>query len=250
MAIARNDVEMLRQDPTAPIILVVMPLVVIAFIRPAVAPILKQEGWSAANGAEQAVPGMALFFAFYTVAFAGVAFFREFIWLTWDRLRTLPIKRSEILLGKVVPIFVMLWVQQALLFTAGFLLFGLNRRGVPGVAVMDLAFTMFMTAFIVAVVAVCRTFQQVLAVANLGAIIFAALGGALTPIRSLPRWAADVSPITPTYWAMRGFRDVLLAGDGVRTVLMPAGVLLAGSLAFWIIASVSFRFNAEKGGTL
>jgi ABC-2 type transport system permease protein len=250
VAIARNDFEMLRQDPTAPIILIVMPLVVMAFIKPAVAPILRQEGWPGANGAEQAVPGMALFFAFYIVAFAGVAFFREFIWSTWDRLRALPIKRWEILLGKIAPTFLILCMQQLLLFTAGYLLFKLNSSSVAGVAVIDFSFIVFMTTFILVAVAICRTFQQLLAVANLGAILFAALGGALTPMRSLPSWAADLSPITPTYWAMKGFSRVLLNRDGVHAVLLPAGILLAASLVLGMITSMSFRFNVAKSGTL
>src|SRR3954452_4061139 len=115
-AIARNDLTMLVRDATAPIILVVMPVVIIAFFKPAWAPVLRSEGYPLANGAEQAVPGTAVMVSVFMVNYAGLGFFREFVWATWDRLRSMPVKPVEVMVGKITPIFLLLTVQQVLLF--------------------------------------------------------------------------------------------------------------------------------------
>jgi ABC-2 type transport system permease protein len=99
-------------------------------------------------------------------------------------------------------------------------------------------------------VAYARTFQQVLAVSNLGAIFLAALGGALSPYSTLPGWAKAISPATPTYWAMKAFNDVLLKGEGFRSVAVSVAVLVGAAGLFLALASARFRFDAEKGGTV
>lgn len=250
-AIARNDFELLLRESLFMIVLVAMPLVVIAFGQPAYSAVLHQEGYGSANGAEQVVPGMALMFVFFMVTFAGLAFFREHMWNTWDRIRALPVRNHEIMLGKVVPTFVIICVQQTIVFTLGHFLFGLQVRGsVLALICVDLAFAIWLVTFILATVTVCRTFQQVLAVSNLGAILLAGLGGALAPVHDLPSWISPLSPFTPTYWAMRGFNSVLLSGEGLSAVLLPIGVLLAGAAALVIFVSVRFRLDTQKSGVL
>lgn len=251
LAIARNDFELLRQDLTAPVILLVMPLVVAAFVEPAVTPILRHEGWPHVGGAAQAVPGMALLFSFYMVAFAGTNFYREFIWTTWDRLRSLPLTRAELMIGKLAPAFVLLAVQQAILLGAGFVFFNLRLHGsAAGLVLISVAFIIFLTTFIFVTVALCRTLQQLLAVTNLSAILFAAIGGALTPVKTLPSWAAVVAPISPIYWAMKGFNRMLVDGQGVKGAVTPAAVLLAGAACLAVVGIRTFRFDARKSGTL
>lgn len=246
--IARNDLALLRQDPTAPIILLFMPVILVAFFKPAWRPVLHQEGYLFANGAEQAVPGTAVMFAFFMVSFAGVGFFREHVWDTWDRLRTLPIKPRAIISGKVALPFVLIALQQALLFTIGATVFKLHVRGpLYAFALTDLAFVLWLTAFIFATVTFCRTFQQVLAVSNLGAMVFAGLGGALTPISTLPSWARAIAPATPIYWTMKAFNHVTLDGQGIGGIAVSLAVLGGTAVVIAAIAAARFRLDAEKG---
>lgn len=251
LEIAANDAALLLKEPTWPIILGVMPLLIIAFFRPAWAPVLQSEGYPTANGAEQAVPGAAVMFAFFVTMFASLGFFREYIWKTWDRLRSLPIHPYEIVAGKLMPAIALLVGQQVLLFGVGMLLFGLDVEGSPAALVLvDASFILWVLAFILLAVAFAHTWQQALAAANLGAIGLASLGGALTPLDTLPSWAEAIAPITPTYWAMRGFNDVLLEGEGLGAVALPVALLAGSALIMIVVASRRFRFDDVKGGTL
>jgi ABC-2 type transport system permease protein len=250
-AIARNDFELLLRESLFMIVLVAMPIVVIAFGEPAYAAVLHQEGYRSANGAAQVVPGMALMFVFFMVTFAGLAFFREHMWNTWDRIRALPVRNYEILLGKIVPTFVIICLQQTIVFTVGHFLFGLEVPGsVLALICVDLAFALWLVAFILATVTVCSTFQQVLAVSNLGAILLAGLGGALAPVHDLPSWISPISPFTPTYWAMRGFNSVLLDGKGISAVLLPTGILLVAATVLVVFVAARFRLDTQKSGVL
>jgi ABC-2 type transport system permease protein len=251
LAIARNDLALLRRESLFVIVLVAMPVVIITFGRSAYAAVLHGEGYKHANGAEQVVPGMALMFVFFMVTFAGLAFFREHMWNTWDRMRMLPVRNYELMLGKVVPAFLIICFQQTLVFGLGYLIFGLHIRGSLAALIgVDLAFAVWLIAFILATVAICRTFQQVLAVSNLGAILFAGLGGALAPVSDLPRWVTPASHVTPIYWAMSGFNSVLLDGKGLSAVLAPISVLIGCALLLTTFAAWRFRMDTRKTGAL
>lgn len=251
VAVARKDLELLARDPVVPVLLVIMPIVVTSVIWRTLGHVLQSQGYVHATGAEQAVPGIALMFAIFMVAYGGQSFMREHIWATWPRLRAMPIRPSEIMVGKVLPILFVLCLQQVVLFAAGAGLFGLEVRGsVLALLLVDALYVAWVLALILATVTFCRTFQQVLAVSNLGAMALGALGGALTSIAALPGWARAVSPATPTYWAMNGFNNVLLQGRGLDSVLPAAAVLGGSALAIAALVGWRFRFSAEKTGTV
>lgn len=249
--VARHDFALLRRDPLAVILLIGMPLVVIAFLRSAYAPVLRQEHHPGANGAEQVVPGIAVMFAVFITTFVGIAFFREHIWGTWDRLRSLPLRSHELVLGKVAMPFVMLCIQQAFLFGIGAILFGLRVKGsVAALIAVDLAYSIWLMAFAFLITALSGTFQQLLAISNMGAIVLGGIGGALTPYSTLPGWTKAIAPATPSYWAMRAFNRIVLDGRGFAAAAASLAVLLGSAAVLALLTARIFRFSAVKGGTL
>lgn len=247
LAIGRHHLRVLRRDPMPVTILVGMPLAVMAFIQPALRFFVTAEGYPDATGAEQAVPGMAVLFAFFLPAFVGFGIFHEHGWGTWDRLRASPASSWQIIIGKVLVPAAAAVLQQAVLFGAGVVLFGLRIRGsVAALAVVIAALACCLVALGVVTASLCRTVQQVNAIGNLSAMVFGGVGGALVPVSLLPAWAQAVAPVTPTYWAMRGFRSVILDGAGVTGVLLPAAVLLAFAAALTLLALWRLRFDQVK----
>ncbi|MHB8467506.1 MAG: ABC transporter permease [Acidimicrobiales bacterium] len=246
-AIVRHELRILRNDPAFAIIFTLMPLVVMAFIKPAFRASLVVAGVHGANGAEQAVPGTAVMFSFFMVGNVGFAVFREHGWATWERLRASRARPLEIMAGKVVVPFLTLALQLTVLFGVGGLVFGLHVQGsVAGLVVVAAALALSLVALGLALLAICRTVNQLNAVANLGTMVFAGLGGAVAPISALPGWARAVAPVAPTYWAMRGFRAVILHPRGVGSVVLPAAVLLAFAAGFAMLAAMRFRFEEVK----
>lgn len=244
IAIARQDWRILRRDPFPVIVPVVLPLLVIPFVKPAFRLGFVAEHVGHTSGAEQAVPAMDVTFAFFLVGNSSMSFFREHAWRTWDRLRASPAGSYEILLGKIAVPLLQAVGQFALLFGLGVLCLGLTVRGSWGPLVaIGAAYSLFLVAMGLAVTALCKTYMQANAFTNVGALFMAGFGGALVPYAFLPAWARFLSPGVPSYWAMSGYREAIL---GYGHPLVSVAVLLAFAIACLVFAALRFRLNDRK----
>jgi len=246
-AIVGHELRLLTRDPLPIMVLVVFPLILMAFLKPTFALALAAHGYPGANGAEQVVPGEAVINGFYIVGMTSFAFFVEYGWNTWDRLRASNATSPEIIIGKALPLLAVSATQFLVIFAIGVPLFHLHSRGpftalVPPIA----AFATCLVMLGVMITALCRTIQQVSALAMGGLVLFGALGGALVPLEVLPGWARAVAPVTPTYWVMRGFRSVILDGHSFPAVVLPCCVLAGMSVIFAAVSLSRFRFTDAK----
>lgn len=248
MTVTRHEVRILRRDPAPLVVLVLMPLLIVTFLKPAFASILAQEGFRSANGSEQAIPGITVMFSFFVVAIGGMMLYREHGWRTWDRLRAAGARTGEVVVGKLLPLVLLLLVQFGLVFAAGRLFFGFRLHGSPWGAVLVWAgLAACLLALTAMMFALCRTDQQMVALVNITTMLFGGLGGGLVPVASLPGWAHALSPATPSYWAISGFRSLALSPAGIGTPLRSAGVLLCFAAGFAVISALRLRAEDRKG---
>ena len=246
-ALLRHEMRMVMDDPGVLVFLLLMPLLMMAVMKPLFALSLQADGFAGASGAEQAVPGMAAMFATFSASFAGFGFFREHGWGTWDRLRASSATTSDIMVGKLGPVFLISIAQLTGLFGIGVLLLDLAIAGsITALGLIIIAFSLSMLAFGMAITAISRTSLQLNMFANLGGIVFAGVGGALVPVTVLPEWVQTIAQFIPTYWAMEGFLGVILEGDRVVDVLLPVVALLAFAGGFAAIAAFKFRFEETR----
>lgn len=246
-ALIRHEMKALTDDPGSLVFLLVMPLLMMGLMKPLFGLSLQAEGFTSANGAEQAVPGMAAMFATFTGSFAGFTFFREHGWNTWERLRASQATTPDIMFGKLAPTLIIAMTQMFALFGLGVALFDLTIRGsVIALSLVIAAFSLSMLSFGMAVMSLSRTSLQLNTYVNLAGIVFAGVGGALVPLAVLPGWVHTIARLTPTYWAMEGFLGVVLEGDGVPRVIVPTLALLAFTAVFTAITAARFRFEETK----
>jgi ABC-2 type transport system permease protein len=248
-AIVALNWRLLMADPASIVMLTAMPLLLMAFMQGTDRAVLAGAGYASANGAETAVPGMAVLFSFWGVGYIGTGFFNEHQWGTWSRLRASHAGATEIVLGKILPGAALMLVQMAALFAAGVLLFGLRVSGsAAGLGVMMLASIGLLVALSMLYTAILTTANQMNAAVNLGAMVLGGLGGAFAPVDALPGWAQAIAPASPAYWMLQGFRAVILDGGDVGATLGPAAVTLAFALVAAVIAIWRFRLTDEKRG--
>jgi ABC-2 type transport system permease protein len=237
-AIVRHELRILRREPMPLVLLTLMPLGLMALFKPVFE-----------SGADQSVPGMTVLFAFFLVGQVGYVFFREHAWGTWERLRAADIGRWQLLSGKIAVPLAVYGVQFAILFGAGWALFGLHVRGsVAGLIAVGATLAVALTAFGVALVAVCRSFMGLQTLVNIGALAFAGAGGALVPMALLPGWIQAIAPYTPGYWAMKGFTRAIEGPATPANFLAPVGVLLGWTVALAALAAWRLRFEETKTG--
>ncbi len=70
-------------------------------------------------------------------------------------------------------------------------------------------------------------------------LAMAVVSGAMFPSISIP----GVQQITPHYWSMQGFLNVISRGQGIEGILLPVGILLTMAAVFFTIGAVRFRFE-------
>ena len=237
----------MMSDPSTVVFLIAMPLLMVALMKQLFAGALAAEGFSGANGSEFAIPGMAVGFASFGVAYAGFTFFRDHGWGTWDRLRATPVSSVDLITGKVVPTVAVTVVQLGLLFVLGGPLFDFRVSGSRlAIAVLIVVLALSLSAFGMAVTAVARTMNQLNAIGSVGGFGLAMLGGAWVPVSSMPAWAQAVAPFLPTYWAMEAFRKVILEGGGLPDIAGSVLALLGFGVLFTVLAAAKFRLEDTK----
>jgi ABC-2 type transport system permease protein len=246
-AIMRHELRVMFTDPSTVIFIIIMPLIMVALMKELFATALRAEGFASANGSEFAVPAMAVGFAAFGVGYSGFTFFRDHGWGTWDRLRATPASSVDIMVGKVLPNVGVTFVQLALLFVLGGPLFGMTVTGSwAALALLVATVALALSAFGMLVTAVTKTMNQLNAVGSVGGMAMAMLGGAWVPVATMPGWAQAIAPALPTYWAMEGFRGVILEGQGVPSVIVPVLVMAGFGLLYTVVAAARFRFEDTK----
>ncbi len=247
--IVAHESRLIRRDLTSVMVMLVFPVISIAFLAPAFKPALQQLGFVHANGADHVVPGQAVMAAFFVVSLVVFSFFGEHAWQTWDRVRASSASSIEIVAGKAIPRAVLVVVQIVLLLIGGVLVFHMHVNGTAiALAPLVIVFALCLVMLGVCVTALARTAQQANAFAFTGMVLFGALGGAYVPFALLPAWAKPIGPITPTYWAMRGMHSVVLEHGALGAVLLPTAVLGGMSVLFAVVAANRLRFDDAKVG--
>lgn len=247
-AVARHDLRILRNDPMFLIIFTIMPLAFMAFTRGAFGAAMSlADPGAQVNGAQQVVPGGAVLFSGFLVGNLGFSVFREHGWHTWERLRATNLDTAELMIGKSVTPVLALALQLTVMLGAGALLFDLRVEGPLGALIaVAAALAVMEVALGFMLVAVCTSVLQLNAATNVGAMVLGGLGGAITPVETLPGWAQAIAPFTPTYWAMQGFTDVIVDGAGLGDIGVPVAVLLGFTVVFVVIAALRFRVEDSK----
>jgi len=247
VAVASNELRILRRDPSWIILVLGVPLVLVGLLRNGVHAILVLSGHPGVSGADFSVPAQAVTFVFYLPALIGLSFLREHTWGTWDRLRTSTATTTGIVVGKLIPVVSLGMLQMAVVFGLGGAAFGLTVRGsVAGVVLVVAALLIAVVAMGTAITSLVHTAQQLNAVGNIAPVGLGAIGGALMPLSTLPGWVHHIAPATPQYWAMRGFDAMILSGQGIASAVLPAVMLLCFAAGFGLVALAGLRRTASR----
>jgi ABC-type Na+ efflux pump permease subunit len=189
------------------------------------------------------VPSYTVMFAFFLVLTVGWLFVSERRQGTLKRLRAAPLSRGQILLGKMIPCYLLSASQGLLLLGAGRLVFGMSWGPEPAwlVAVV-LCTSVAAMGLALLVAALARTETQVAIYGTLLVLVLAGVSGCLMGDRALmPEQMQELSRLTPHAWALDAYRQ-LLTSDAPNLalvaeacgVLMGFGVLFVG-LAWWTL---------------
>lgn len=193
---------------------------------------------------QQNVPGYAIFGVFWIVTLLASSVLAEKGEGTFRRLRVAPLRPAALLAGKLLPYLLIASGQLVVMLAAGRLLYGMSLGpSLPGLVLVGLATALAATSLGVLVAALARTEAQATGLTTLFLLSLAALGGCFVPRFIMPEWLRTLSLATPHGWALDGFQDLLVRGQGLGDVLPEVGALLGFSALFFLLGLWRFRFE-------
>jgi len=161
---------------------------------------------------------------------------------TLEQLLMTPAEAWEILLAKIVPLFVLLMGDVILALSLGRLVFGVPFRGNPVLFLALSGLYLFVGIGIgIMLATVCRTQQQVVLTSFFINLPLIQLSGAISPIESMPVAFKYLSLLNPLRHYIEIVRGILLKGVGLEVLWLNAIALLFFATLLLSISINQFR---------
>jgi len=163
---------------------------------------------------------------------------------TIEQINVSPIKKTEFILGKLIPF----WMLAMLVLTIGLTL----ARLVYGIIPLGHYLTIytFAAVYLLAILGLglllstyAQTQQQSMLVSFFVTMIFNLLSGLYTPIESMPAWAQWITKFNPVSYFIEVMRMVMLKGSGLADIRYHILALIGFAIFFnsWAILNYSKR---------
>lgn len=161
---------------------------------------------------------------------------------TIEQINVSPIKKSQFILGKLIPF----WMLALTVLTVGFII----ARLVYGIVPLGSYFTIyvFATIYLVAILGLglllstyAQTQQQSMLVSFFVTMIFNLMSGLYTPIESMPYWAQIITKLNPVSYFIEVMRMVVLKGSGLADIKNQIFALIGFAIFFNTWAILNYR---------
>ncbi len=192
---------------------------------------------------EQNVPAYTIFGVFFIVLTLASSFLQEKKDGTFQRILAAPLSKTALLIGKLLPYYLVNLIQIAMMFCIGVVVFGMKLGHLPALVIVSLALAAAANGLGLLVAALGKTEPQVNGLSVLLAITLSALGGIMVPTFIMPNLMKTLSLFTPHAWALAGYHDIIIRGLGTKDILSEMVVLLGFAFIFFVIALWRFRFD-------
>ncbi|MFQ5435624.1 MAG: ABC transporter permease [Anaerolineae bacterium] len=160
------------------------------------------------------------------------------------RLLTTSISRFHILLGHYLAMFTLIFAQLLILVLFGQIFLRLPYFDEPAATMLlILATTFFAASLGLLISVVSKTEEQAIVFSLAPMFVLAALGGAWVPLEFTPEAFQRIAYLTPIAWTVDGFKDVIVRGLGLESVLVGTAVLLGYALVLFGLSVWRFRFE-------
>jgi len=189
------------------------------------------------------VPGLlGVILQMTMVMMTSIALTRELERGTMENLLAMPVNGAEIMLGKVLPFFVVGAVQVIVILSAARLLFDVPFVG--SLTLLLFAILVFVMALVLLGYVFSTLAQNQMQAMQLTFFFFLPsilLSGFMFPFHGMPGWAQTVGEIFPLTHFLRVVRAIMLKGGGLGDVGFELGILGLFVAGYTLLALLRFR---------
>lgn len=161
---------------------------------------------------------------------------------TIEQLNVTPLRRGELIVGKLIPYIIIAYAQVILVLATAVLVFGMPMRG-NLLLLLSLTsfFLMFSLGIGLFISTVSRTQFQAMQASMMILLPSVILSGFIFPLDSMPRVAQWVSAIVPLTYYLRIVRGIVVKGVGIEYLWLDAVILAAMGVITLVLATTRVR---------
>ncbi len=196
------------------------------------------------NGYAHSFGGMAIQFLLFAMANLGVELLLERQKGLWKRLRSAPVSKLTLLLGKAASGTLVSMLILGVCFAFAMAVFGVRIHGsLLGFVAVAVSCSLMAASFGLLVASLGNSPATARGITSMAVLMMVMLGGAWVPTFVFPEWLQQVARVVPVRWAMDGFDAMTWRGLGVGAAVAPALLLCAFAAVFAAVAVWRFRWD-------
>ncbi|UCF05488.1 MAG: ABC transporter permease [bacterium] len=167
---------------------------------------------------------------------------------TLARLFTTPVEGEHIVTAKILSTFVITAAASVVLLLIGRFGFGI-ALGRPAPLILQLVGTILMcTGVITFFYGFLRSERAADAVLSVVIIIMCLFGGSMVPIEQMGRTMLRVGRFSPVFWAINGFKRILVEDMGLREIVPNLIVLYSLGIVTILAGAILLKRRVRRGG--
>ncbi len=189
------------------------------------------------------VPGIVVvLLTIIPMMFASMGLVRERELGTLEQLMVTPLKRYQLLLGKIIPALILAYVEMALVMLVAILSFGIKMNGSYLLLALFSLIYLFTTIGLGIFISTWTHSQQQAMFFSWFVMVFMILmGGFFIPIENMPELLRKLTYLNPMRYFMYILRDIFLKGSGIRYLWKDALLLAVFGITILGMGVAKFR---------
>jgi ABC-2 type transport system permease protein len=194
------------------------------------------------------VPGViTLILILISALMTSVTITREKEFGTMEVLLVSPLRPIQIILGKVIPYFILSFINVLLILLLSWLVFGLPIKGSIILLLAEAMLYILMSLTLgILISTVSKTMQQAIFISLIGIMLpTVLLSGFIYPIENMPKIYDYISSVLPPRYFIIIIKNIMIKGTGLLYVWKETLVLILMTIVFVGLSVRNFKIRLE-----
>jgi ABC-2 type transport system permease protein len=166
---------------------------------------------------------------------------------TMEVLLVSPLRPIQIILGKVMPYFILSFINMLLILALSWFVFGLPVRGSMILLLVESMLYILMSLTLgILISTVSKTMQQAIFISLIGLMLpTVLLSGFIFPIENMPKIYDYVTMIMPPRYFIIIIKNIMIKGTGFIYIWKETLILITMTMVFIVISVRKFKIRLE-----
>ncbi len=194
------------------------------------------------------VPGViTLILILICALMTSVTITREKEFGTMEVLLVSPLRPIQIIIGKVMPYFILSFINVLLILALSWFVFGLPVKGSMTLLLAESMLYILMSLTLgILISTVSKTMQQAIFISLIGLMLpTILLSGFIFPIENMPKIYDYISSIMPPRYFITIIKSIMIKGTGIGYIWKETLILIIMTIIFIVISVRKFKIRLE-----